>query len=267
MAQPLIKDFINRLYDAKKSQSQVSLPEPQFLETQGMSHSGWRQRYLYEALVLLLALIAVALGSFLLPIRQVLLLSLILIFIAMAFFLIIFEKSNRSSREMTVIASLIAITVAARSVFYMLPQFKPVGALVIIAGATLGPEVGFIVGSMTMLVSNIFFSQGPWTPWQMIAFGIIGFVAGLLVQTNILQQKRLPLAIFGFLSIFILYGGIINPASVLMFTTELNARMLLLSYVSGAPMDLVHASATVIFIWFLAKPLIKKLNRIQAKIY
>lgn len=261
MSQTKVKDFLEKLYTSQNfSQDLVhdASPQPQLVTS-----LKWRTSYIYELVLLLLSLLAVVIGSMLLPIRQVLGLSLVLILVSIVFFLIIFEKSAHNPRELTVIASLIAITVGARSVFYMLPQFKPVGALVIIAGAALGPEVGFIVGSLSMLVSNIFFSQGPWTPWQMIAFGIIGFVAGILVQTKVLQQKRLPLAIFGFLSIFIIYGGIINPASVLMFTTDVNLKMLLLSYVSGAPMDLVHAIATVVFIWFLAKPFIKKLLRIQ----
>ena len=64
----------------------------------------------------------------------------------------------------------------------MLPQFKPVLALTIIAGVAFGGEVGFLVGAMTMLTSNMIFGQGPWTPWQMFAMGIIGFLAGVLFK-------------------------------------------------------------------------------------
>jgi hypothetical protein len=81
---------------------------------------------------------------------------------------------------MVIIAVLCGIAVAGRAAFFMLPQFKPVVAIVIIAGASLGAESGFIVGALSGFVSNFIFGQGPWTPWQMFAFGMIGFIAGLL---------------------------------------------------------------------------------------
>ncbi len=85
------------------------------------------------------------------------------------------EESLKSKRTFTIIAVLCALGIAGRAAFFMLPQFKPVLALTIIAGVALGGETGFLVGAITMLVSNIMFSQGPWTPWQMFAMGIIGF--------------------------------------------------------------------------------------------
>ena len=88
----------------------------------------------------------------------------------------IFEgRKPKSKRTFTIIAVLCALGIAGRAAFFMLPQFKPVLALTIIAGVALGGETGFLVGAITMLVSNIMFSQGPWTPWQMFAMGIIGF--------------------------------------------------------------------------------------------
>ena len=71
-------------------------------------------------------------------------------------------------------------------VFAPFPQFKPVAAMVIITGVTLGGESGFLVGAIGAFVSNFYFSQGPWTPWQMFSFGIIGFVAGVIFQKGIL---------------------------------------------------------------------------------
>ena len=82
------------------------------------------------------------------------------------------ERSLKISREDAVLC---AIAVASRSAFFMLLQFKPVLALTIIVGVAFGGETGFLVGAVTMLVSNVLFSQGPWTPWQMFSMGIIGF--------------------------------------------------------------------------------------------
>lgn len=87
-------------------------------------------------------------------------------------FLMIFEKRRPRARELVVIAVMTALGVAGRAAFYMLPQFKPIAATVIITGVSLGCEAGFITGALTAFVSNMFFGQGPWTPWQMFALGL-----------------------------------------------------------------------------------------------
>lgn len=72
----------------------------------------------------------------------------------------------------------------------MLPQFKPVAAIVIISGVAFGGETGFLVGAITAFVSNFFFGQGPWTPWQMFSFGIIGFLAGIMFQKAFYARQK-----------------------------------------------------------------------------
>lgn len=94
----------------------------------------------------------------------------------MAPFFLIFEGRKPKARELVIIAVLCAIAIAGRAALFMLPQFKPVIAMTIISGVAFGGETGFLVGAMTMLASNVMFSQGPWTPWQMFAVGIIGFL-------------------------------------------------------------------------------------------
>ena len=150
--------------------------------------------------------------------------------------------------------------------FFMLPQFKPVMALVIIAGVSLGGETGFLVGAVTMLASNVLFSQGPWTPWQMFCMGIVGFLAGILFRKGFLRRSRAALAAFGAFAAVFLYGGIINPASALMYSAEsINWRIVLGYYITGLPMDLVHGAATAIFLWLGAEPMLEKLDRIKVK--
>ncbi|MDT2759342.1 ECF transporter S component [Enterococcus xiangfangensis] len=197
--------------------------------------------------------------------RSYLKISLLMIGLATAPFLLIFEGRKPQARELIIIAVLIGLGVAGRGAFFMFPQFKPVAALVIISAVSFGPEVGFLVGSGTALVSNIFFSQGPWTPWQMFAFGMIGFIAGIFYRWGLLRANRLSLCIFGFFSIFLIYGLIMNPASLLMFTPLISKEALITVFISGAPMDLIHAISTVIFLAILARPLLEKLQRIKIK--
>ena len=108
------------------------------------------------------------------------LVALLIIVGTMIPFFAVFERRRSQARELVVLATLSALAVAGRVAFFFLPQFKPVCAIVVIAGACFGGESGFLVGAVAGFVSNFFFGQGPYTPWQMFCFGIVGFVAGLL---------------------------------------------------------------------------------------
>ena len=181
-------------------------------------------------------------------------------------FFLVFEGRKPQARELVIVAVLCAMGIAGRAAFFMLPQFKPVAALTVIAGIAFGGETGFLVGAMTMLVSNVMFSQGPWTPWQMFAMGIIGFVAGIVFKKGFIGRNKLSVCIYGAIAVIILYGGIMNFSSALLGSREtLNFKILLTYYLTGFPMDLIHAAATFIFLWFGAEPMIEKMNRIKVK--
>lgn len=197
--------------------------------------------------------------------RKYLVCSLIVIVAAMLPFFMMFEGRKPKAREIMVIAVLAAIGVAGRAAFFMVPSFKPVAAIVILSGISFGGEAGFLVGCLIMMLSNMFMGQGPWTPWQMFAAGIIGFLAGILFQKGWLKARKISLCIYGFLATVFIYGGIMNPASLVMTSYAITKRNLLAIYMSGLPVDLVHASATVIFLWVASKPMIEKLERIKVK--
>jgi len=185
---------------------------------------------------------------------------------SMAPFFLIFEKRKPKARELVLISALCAITVASRAAFFMLPQFKPVMAMTIISAVAFGGETGFLVGAVSMLVSNIMFSQGPWTPWQMFAMGIIGFLAGILYKANLLRRNKLSLGLFGAVSAIVIYGGIMNPVTALIWGgSVLNLKMIMSHYLSGFPMDCVHGAATFIFLWIISEPMLEKLDRIKQK--
>jgi energy-coupling factor transport system ATP-binding protein len=197
--------------------------------------------------------------------RQFYFISLLIVLQTMLPFVLVFESRKPQARELVIIAVLCAIAVVGRAAFFMLPQFKPVIALVIIAGIAFGREAGFLVGALTAFVSNMFFGQGPWTPWQMFALGIIGFLAGVLFQKKILNRSNLPLAIFGGLTTFFIYGVIMNTSSVLIAQPNPTLPMFLAFYAQGVPFDLIHAAATIIFLSLIAKPMLEKLERIKVK--
>ncbi len=197
--------------------------------------------------------------------RKYFFISLLIILETMVPFLMVFESRKPKARELIAISVLCAIAVIGRAAFFMLPQFKPVVALVIIAGVCFGGETGFLVGAVTGFVSNFLFGQGPWAPWQMFAFGIIGFIAGIVFRKGFVRKTKMSLCIFGFIATFIIYGGIMNPASVIMWQSKITSEMILSSYIAGLSFDLIHAFSTASFLWVISMPMIDKLERIKIK--
>ena len=224
------------------------------------------KRTLVAAVLILIVIPAtIAFGVFRLNDRKYYFISLLILLYSMIPFVLVFERRGPQAREIVIIAVLSAIAVAGRAAFFMIPQFKPVVAIVIISGVCLGAESGFLVGAISGFVSNFFFGQGPWTPWQMFSFGIIGFLAGILFTKGLLPKKKLPLCAYGGLSTFFIYGGIMDPCSVLMFQGRLTRKTLVAAYISGFWFNLVHAVATVTFLFVLSGPMIEKLDRIKIK--
>ncbi len=216
--------------------------------------------------ILLLIPLTIFAGIFYMEDRQYNLVALLILLECMLPFILVFEGRKPKARELVTIAVLCAIGIAGRSLFFMLPQFKPILALTIIAGVAFGGEAGFLVGAVTMLTSNMLFSQGPWTPWQMFAMGIIGFLAGVLFKKGWLRRTRVSLAVFGAFTAIIIYGGIMNPAAAFMVSSEgITLKTLFAYYITGLPMDLVHAFGTVIFIMIAAEPMLEKMDRIKVK--
>ncbi len=204
-------------------------------------------------------------GVYLLGDRKYYFISILIIIETIIPFAVHFEKRKPSARELVVISVLCALGVAGRSAFFMIPQFKPVLAIVIISGVCFGGETGFLVGAVTGFVSNMFFGQGNWTPWQMFCFGIVGFVAGIVFKKGLLKKSRTVLCVFGGVATLVLYGGIINFGSVLMYQPYPTPEMIASSYAWGLPVDLIHAASTVFFLWFMAEPMMEKLERIKSK--
>ena len=224
------------------------------------------KRTIVAAVLILLAIpLTIYIGTYFFGDRRYYFISMLIILQAMLPFALIFESRKPQARELMIIAVLCAIAVAGRIAFFMLPQCKPVIAIVIISGVAFGGEVGFLVGVITGFVSNLFFGQGPWTPWQMFAFGIIGFLAGLLFRKGFLQPAPIPLAVFGAFAAFIIFGGIMNPAAVLMFQSYPTTAMFIAAYLQGIPFDLIHAAATAVFLLIIARPMLEKLDRIKIK--
>lgn len=201
------------------------------------------------------------------------LMSVIVLLVSMIGLAVFFEKKKISGKRLVLIAALTALGVVGRVLFYMIPAFKPVGAISIIAGVALDPFSGFLCGSLMAFLSNAFFGQGSWTAFQMFSFGLVGFLAGIigsLLRRSLNKGKSVSrkyivaIAVYGFISIFLIYGFIMN------FFTSLTAgkaikETLLINIISGIPLDIIHGVSTAVFILILGRPLIRRIYRIKYK--
>lgn len=197
------------------------------------------------------------------------LLMLVVVLLVLALFFAGYEASRPGLRQIMPTLVLAALAAAGRILFGALPDFKPVSAIAIIAGVALGRRNGFMVGALAALTSNFFFGQGMWTPWQMYAWGIVGYLAGVLGDAGAFARsdgrpRMWTVLVFGALSA-LLYGAIINAYDIIgfvkPFTWEGAAARLMLSL----PFDLMHAGATVVFLAVLYAPWTRRIARVVRK--
>lgn len=233
-------------------------------------NTGGRDMKWFIAGIFILYPVLLWLGSTFLHDRRYLLISVGMAIYALLPFFGFWEGRKPKVHKLVVLSVLSAVAVAGRCAFYMLPGIKPMAAVAITAGVSLGAESGFFVGAMSMLVSNMMFGQGPWTPWQMLAMGLVGLFAGILMHRGSFLRTRpftqcVCMMLYGMASVLCVYGGIMNPASLLMGAYEVNAHNLLAVYLSGLPLDLVHAVSTALILLAAGVPMLKKLERMKKK--
>lgn len=171
-------------------------------------------------------------------------------------------QSGRGTTRLIILASMTALSVLGRVIFAPLPFFKPVTAIVVITGMYLGAESGFLCGALSAILSNIMFGQGPWTPFQMFTWGIIGLFAGLMA--GILKRNRIILSVFGVLA-GVLFSFTMDIWTVLWWDGKFSFSRYLTALASAAGVTAVYAVSNVIFLWLLARPLGSKLERIIVK--
>lgn len=193
--------------------------------------------------------------------------SMCIIVISIFIFLWSFEKRKTKTREIVTLAVMTALAVVGRLAFFMTPQVKPCAAIIIITGVMLGRQSGFLCGALTAFVSGFFFGQGPWTPWQMIAFGIIGFLSGVLFSKKNIKYayNKWIISIYGFLATFVIYGFILDTATVFMYTDTPKTETFVATYLSGIGFNLIHAVSTFVVLFLISNATIKKLERLKIK--
>ena len=176
-----------------------------------------------------------------------------------------FERRKPEARELVIIGVMAALAAASRVAFAVMPYLKVITGIIMITGIAFGPQAGFLTGAIGAFASNFFFGQGPWTPWQMFAYGFAGFWAGLLFHGRPSWRKPWVLGLFGFFSILLLVGPMLDSCTVFTVLPKLTLANVLLIYGQGVPVNMIHGLGCGMTLLVLTKPLLQKLGRIQRK--
>lgn len=188
-----------------------------------------------------------------------------LLLLALLPFFARFEMRQTDARTVVLIAMLSAIAAVGRVPFAAMPSVQPTSFIIIIAGLVFGAEKGFMVGATAAFVSNFFLVHGPWTPWQMFAWGMMGFTAGLLKDSR-WMQPLLGKLVFGFVWGF-LFGWIMNIWGLTYLMIEgFEWSLLMASLATSVYFDVIHALVNVFFLVLFCKSWMKILERFKRKV-
>ena len=178
--------------------------------------------------------------------------------LALVLFVAGFEQKAIGTRRTVLVSIMIALCIVGR----LIPFFKPVTALVVLCAIYLGPQAGFYTGALSALLSNFIFGQGPWTPFQMLAWGLIGLLAGLLAKP--LQKSRVWLLLYGLFAA-VAFSAVMDVWSVLWMSGTVSASAYLAALLTALPHTALYAVSNLLFLWLCAKPIGDKLQRIKIK--
>ena len=193
--------------------------------------------------------------------RYYILISLFIIAGSLAVVFARLDKRRTGVRRLTLISVMTALSIVSRFIFAAFPAFKPMSAIVILTGVYLGPEAGFLCGALSAFLSNFYFGQGPWTPFQMAALGIIGFIASILFS----RRKNLPLlCLYGLLS-GVFYSCFLDTWTMLWTYGTINGEGYLAALAAAIPYTILYSVSNVIFILLLDPPFGRRLGRIITK--
>lgn len=220
--------------------------------------------------VALLFAVPVAMGIALVAgVDQTALLMLVVVLAVLALFFAGYERDRPALRQIMPTLVLAALAAAGRILFAPIPDFKPLSAIAIIAGASLGRRNGFMTGALAALASNAFFGQGMWTPWQMYAWGLLGYLGGVLADAGAFTRsdgrvRRGALVVCGVCS-GLLYGAVLNAYGILGFVRPLTLPGAMAYLLASLPFDLVHGGATALFLVVLYGPWCRRIARVVRK--
>lgn len=179
-------------------------------------------------------------------------------------FLMVFEGREPQARELVMVAVMCALAVAARAAI-PIPNFKPIYGVIMISGIAFGGETGFLVGAVSAFASNMFYGQGAYTPWQMLAYGLAGLLAGFAFAKGRLPRHPLVMAVFGFVCTVLIVGPVLDSSTIFLVSIRLSWKTVWPFFVSGFPINVSQGICTFLTLLLLGRPLLEKLDRVKVK--
>lgn len=197
------------------------------------------------------------------PLRQhYALASLLVTLLALVLFSCGFERRKTGTRRLILVAVMTALSVVGRFIFGAIPGFKPITAVVVITAVYLGGEAGFLTGALSAIISNFYFGQGPWTPFQMLSWGLLGLLAGLLHRP--LRRSRIALSVYGVFA-GVVYSMVMDVWTVLWYNGGFSPALYTAAMLTALPHTLSYAISNVVFLNLFSRPFGEKLDRIKIK--
>ncbi len=215
-------------------------------------------------LMLLVVIPATLLLGMKLPGRSYYLLSAVVAIEILIPFFMAFEGRRPQPRELVTVAVMSALVTIAR-VAVPLPSFKPTFAVIMLAGIAFGPETGFIVGALGALGSDFFYGQGPFTPWQMMAYGMAGLLAGFVFQRNWLPRKNWVMGAFCFVCTVLFIGPLLDTSTVTIIATKFTWENMLPIYASGLPVNISQGACSFLTMLLFGNAILEKLERVKTQ--
>ena len=219
------------------------------------------RRIINVLVYLLLIPITLVLGVTVFKDRQYVVVSVVIAFLVLLGFFFSYDRKKTTSKEIAIVTVMVAFSVVGRLIFAAVPSFKPISAIVIISGIALGYEAGFMVGALSAFISNFYFGQGAWTPFQMVSFGLIGLLSGLLFRKN---RNIWLILIYGAIS-GVFYSLVMDVWTVISVDNAFVLERYFSALTVGLPYMAIYIASNVVFLSLLAKPMLKQLDRIKKK--
>ncbi len=174
-----------------------------------------------------------------------------------------YERRRPSARMVAVVATLAAVAALGRDAFVALPDVKPITAMTLVVGYALGPLPGFTVGALGMFASNIVLGQGPYTPWQMAAWGMVGLAGAALGALSGRRLGRVRLALACALAA-LAAKEVMNVYTWTLGASHTPAAFLAIA-VAALPFDVVDTVASFLFGLAFGPELARLLARMRAR--
>lgn len=180
-----------------------------------------------------------------------------------------FERRKPGAKELVMISTLSAIAIVSRVAFIWIPHFKPMLGIIMLSAILLGPYKGFMIGAISVFVSNMIFGQGPWTPWQMLDFGLCASIIGALFRRSdpgdITFSRTILIAIIGFIVTVLIAGPLLDIYSMMSFLATFNYESVLGVLLAGFPVNLMHGCAVFLTLLIFTKPAMRIFSRLELK--